>query len=752
MILLDMQTIIFSNVITDIVCLMVIVLLWQQNRKRFSGTELFVFDFALQTAALFMIVARGRIFDWVSIVLSNTMVIAGALLGYIGLTHFVGKKSSQAHNYVLLAAFALIHTYFTFVQPDLAARNLNLALALLIICWQCAWLMLYRTEPDKRGLTRGVGFVFAVYCMVSVIRIVDFFTGPQTTSDYFQSGIFAQLIMISYQMLFILLTYALVLMFNKSLLTNVKIEEEKFNKAFHSSPYAITITRMSDGQIIEVNESFFRITGYQSKDIRGKTTPALHLWNREEDRALVVSELASKGTVQEREFQFRKKSGEIITGIFSAGMVTINNEMCVLSSINDITDRKRAEEGQRQKDKEMQTMLKSMINAFVLFGSVFDEKDVFVSYRFIYINEAYERITGVKIDDVRGKTVHEVWPETEPEWILKYGEVAISGISQTFDQYHHSTKKHYHCHAYRPWDSMQEFCVIFEDITELKQMEFQREAALKEIESLNSELEQKIAERTTELHNSQLALLNLVDDLNQSAKDTDLASRKLEETNNDLKAFSYSVSHDLRAPLRSIDGFSLALMEDYQEKLDDTGRNYLNRIRAATQHMGLLIEDMLKLSRISHTEFYHESIDLSKIVQSIAKTLQQNNPDNDTNVIIQQGMVTRGDINTMRIALTNLLENAWKFTGKQKHPLIEFGMTLTEGKKIFFVRDNGVGFDMAYANKLFGAFQRLHSTDEFPGTGIGLATVKRIITRHGGQIWADGEVGRGATFYFTIPE
>jgi len=267
------------------------------------------------------------------------------------------------------------------------------------------------------------------------------------------------------------------------------------------------------------------------------------------------------------------------------------------------------------------------------------------------------------------------------------------------------------------------------DITE-------RKLAEEKIHQLNIELEQKVAERTSALHDSQLALLNLVDDLNQSAKKTALATRKLEETNNELKAFSYSVSHDLRAPLRSIDGFSLALMEDYQEKLDDTGKNYLNKIRAATQHMGLLIEDMLKLSRISHAEFQHESIDLSNLVQSIAQTIQQNNPDKDMKIIIQKDIIIKGDLNSMEIALTNLLENAWKFTGKQKQPLIEFGMTLTEGEKIFFIRDNGVGFDMAYANKLFGAFQRLHSTDEFPGTGIGLATVKRIITRHGGRIWA----------------
>lgn len=272
------------------------------------------------------------------------------------------------------------------------------------------------------------------------------------------------------------------------------------------------------------------------------------------------------------------------------------------------------------------------------------------------------------------------------------------------------------------------------------------------IRLLNAKLEQKVNERTSDLHSSQLALLNIVEDLNTSNKSVSVINESLDATNKELAAFSYSVSHDLRAPLRSIDGFSQALLEDYQNKLDDTGRNYLNKVRSAAQQMGLLIDDMLKLSRITHAEFYHESIDLSKIVLSIAETLQKNNPDKDVKITIQQGIVVKGDLNAMRIALTNLLDNAWKFTGKTENARIEFGMLLKDGKPVMFIRDNGAGFDMSYVDKLFGAFQRLHTKDEFTGTGIGLATVKRIITRHGGQVWAEGEVGKGATFFFTLPE
>jgi len=367
MTLLDMRTIVFSNVLTDIVCMLVILLLWHQSRKRFAGTGFWVFDYALQTAALFLIISRGNIPDWMSMVLSNTLVIAGALLGYMGLGRFVGKKISQVHNYALLAAFACVHSYFVFVHPNLSARSLNVLVGLLIICFQCMWLLLSRVEPGMRRLTLGVGIVFGAYCLVSVVRIVEFFIGTHAKSDYFQSGAFEPLILISYQMLFILLTYSLALMFNKRLLVEVKTQEEKFSKAFHSSPYGITLTRLSDGQIIEVNDGFLNITGYQYAEIMGKTTVGLHFWNKEEDRVVAVNELSKSGKVQGREFQFRKKSGEVITGLFSAEIIPINNQEFALSSISDITGRKRAEE---EREKLIQELQKALAEVKTLSGLI----------------------------------------------------------------------------------------------------------------------------------------------------------------------------------------------------------------------------------------------------------------------------------------------------------------------------------------------------------------------------------------------
>ena len=259
--------------------------------------------------------------------------------------------------------------------------------------------------------------------------------------------------------------------------------------------------------------------------------------------------------------------------------------------------------------------------------------------------------------------------------------------------------------------------IIYKDISQL-------ETAYEEIRTLNSELEDRVAKRTA----------------------------ALEAANQELEAFSYSVSHDLRSPLRSIDGFSLALLEDYSERLDDTGRDYLQRLRGASQRMGQLIDDMLHLARISRTQMNLEKVNLSDLAWQVLKELQQQDPQRQVDLRIEPSLMVLGDTPLLRIVLDNLLGNAWKFTGKTAQPSIEFGcrQDLDTGEIAFFVRDNGAGFDMAYAHKLFGVFQRLHHAKEFSGTGIGLATVNRIIHRHGGRIWADSQVNQGATFFFTI--
>ena len=254
--------------------------------------------------------------------------------------------------------------------------------------------------------------------------------------------------------------------------------------------------------------------------------------------------------------------------------------------------------------------------------------------------------------------------------------------------------------------------------------------AQEEIHRLNMALEQRVLQRTAQL----------------------------KVANQELEAFAYSVSHDLRAPLRSIDGFSQALLDDYGEQLDEEGQEFLKRVRGASQRMAQLIDDLLYLSRITRGEMIRKPVDLSDLVKLVVQELQLDNPQRQVEMLVQPNITAEGDPRLLRVVLENLLANAWKFTGKQEQGRIEFGMKKNQSfaddgspaEDVYYVQDNGAGFDPAYADKLFGVFQRLHRVDEFPGTGIGLATVQRIIHRHGGQVWAEGQVGEGATFFFTL--
>ena len=226
--------------------------------------------------------------------------------------------------------------------------------------------------------------------------------------------------------------------------------------------------------------------------------------------------------------------------------------------------------------------------------------------------------------------------------------------------------------------------------------------------------------------------------------------RDLEHKNRELESFSYAVSHDLRAPLRRIDSFSRAVLESQGDRLDEAGQRFLSRVREASQHMSQLIDDVLHLSRVTRADLRDQEVDLSSIAGLILARLQESEPERKMDAKVRPGVLVTGDGQLLKIAMENLLENAWKFTAKEPESRIEFGMMQAGGEATYFVRDNGAGFDMTYTDRLFGPFQRLHPQGEFPGNGIGLATVQRIIHRHGGRVWAEGLVGQGATFYFTM--
>jgi PAS domain S-box-containing protein len=341
--------------------------------------------------------------------------------------------------------------------------------------------------------------------------------------------------------------------------------------------------------------------------------------------------------------------------------------------------------------------------------------------QYLLVNREWERLFGVTRDQVINMTDHGVFPpELADQLRANDLRVAAEGKSVQYEETAQSAdgERTYISVKFPVLDSAGEpyaVCGISTDITERKRAE-------DEIRHLNANLELGVRQRTAELENS----------------------------NKELDAFAYSVSHDLRAPLRSLHGFSDALLEDYADILDDVGKDYLHRLQRNVGRMGRMIDDLLNLSRATRAELERREVDLTAMSHEIVADMRAADPDREVTLTVPDGLTADADPHLLRLAMHNLLANAWKFTAKRPDATIEVGRFERSGETFFFVRDNGVGFDMSYAGKLFDAFQRLHTTSEFEGTGIGLAIVARVVRRHGGRIQAEAEIDHGATFYFNL--
>ena len=383
-----------------------------------------------------------------------------------------------------------------------------------------------------------------------------------------------------------------------------------------------------------------------------------------------------------------------------------------LSSGNDITERVRVQLELKESEEKYRNLFNKMLAGIAYCKMLYDENGDPYDYLFLEVNKEYEIYTGTKRKDLVGRTIREIMPAIEFvdfDWITTYGEVAKFGTQKVFEHYSKHFKKWLLINSFCPVKD--HFVITVIDITERKKNEIM-------LNDLNEKLELHVKQRTAQL----------------------------EVLNKELEAFSYSVSHDLRAPLRAIENFSKILRNKYETILDEQGLDYLNRVINSAEDMKELIDEFLKLSNVSRKKLKIERINLSKIVSKIAEGYQKNN--SNIKFSIAKDVFCFGDIGLVKIVIENLISNSVKFSSNNQKPHIEFGLIREDSESVCFIRDNGIGFNMRYADKLFIPFQRLHSQDEFEGAGIGLATIQRIINKHNGKIWARGKVNEGATFYF----
>lgn len=549
-----------------------------------------------------------------------------------------------------------------------------------------------KTEP---GIKRDQIKLFTISLLIAAMGSVDFLSCFPPLEVY-PFGYLPVLVFVSLQ------TYAI-----------LRYKKASLSEIFNAMEDGIIVTDRNC-RITEVNHSVERITGIRRQDLLGNDV--LDVFSSIADKI----ENPEKVTALLKEITTNPKkiSGEDVTFLEPTLHVNVTSSPLTdrfgaksgsVIEFRDITERKRMEEELRQYKEELEELVKvrteELTKSEAKYRALVNHAQVGIGIhqdgRIVFANRQLLSMFGFREEDI-GLPISRLIHPDEVKEVMSRARDRYDG-KEVIDTY--------------------ESRLIRKD---------------------GSVMPAIISNAVIEYEGKRATLITVVDITESKLR------KELEQVNQELEMFAYSISHDLRAPLRSIDGFSQALLEDYEDQLDHEGQDYLRRIRSASRRMASMIDAILRLSRIGRYEMRREQVNLSALAQDIAADLKMTDPDRQVEFVIAEGITTRGDPTLLRAALENLIGNAWKFTQKRETAGIELGVMTQSKERIYYVRDNGAGFDMKYADKLFAPFQRLHSPTEYAGTGIGLASVQRIVRRHGGNIWTESVVDKGTTFYFTL--
>jgi PAS domain S-box-containing protein len=496
----------------------------------------------------------------------------------------------------------------------------------------------------------------------------------------------------------------------------LNVSLEKYRTLFESFPLGVTITDERGG-IVEANQESEKLLGISLSEHTQRQLDSME-WTiiQADGSQMPVESYASVRALKEQrmiknvEMGVLHSSGEVVWLDVSAAPIPLAG-YGVAVTYGDITEQKKIRQALHDSEEKYRQLVENASEAVY----------VVQKGRFVFANPTCEKLIGMPAEQLMGISLVDFLIDSERDKFFEHHQKLINGgtdhESIVFQVNLLDGKKHWlEINAVRIiWGDAPATLNFATDITG-------RILAEEEIRRLNGDLERRVRQRTHEL----------------------------EAANQELESFAYSVSHDLRSPLRAVDGFSKLLLDEYGAGLDENGRDYIERIRSGVHRMGHLIEDLLRLSRVTRTEMHFKRVDLSRIASEVMAVLEKSEPDRKVEFRNTHDAVVTADERLMQMMMENLLGNAWKFTSQHPTTMIEFGQKMIGDQIVFFVRDDGAGFDMQYVHKLFGVFQRLHAPNQFSGNGIGLVTAKRILARHGGHIWAEGAVERGAVFYFSL--